>query len=75
MADKDNKELKTALAAIEKEFGKGSIMRQFNRFWATHVPGIKPTAGYPGDAKRFYDEIRPAMTALGLTEDQVWRKR
>jgi len=26
MADKDNKELKTALAAIEKEFGKGSIM-------------------------------------------------
>ena len=24
--DKDNKELKTALAAIEKEFGKGSIM-------------------------------------------------
>ena len=26
MAEKDNKELKTALAAIEKEFGKGAIM-------------------------------------------------
>jgi hypothetical protein len=50
-------------------------MRQFNRFWAKHVPGIVPTAGSPGDAKRFYEAIRPAMAKLGLTEDQVWRKR
>jgi hypothetical protein len=50
-------------------------MRQFNRFWAKHVPGIQPTAGYPGDAKRFFDEIKPAMAKLGLTDDEVWRKR
>jgi hypothetical protein len=50
-------------------------MRQFNAFWAKHVTGIQPTAGYPGDAKRFYDEIRPAMEALGLEPDAVWRKR
>ena len=50
-------------------------MRQFNRFWAAHVPGIRPTAGYPGDAKRFFEEIRPTMAKLGLTDDQVWRKR
>ena len=32
-------------------------MRQFNRFWAKHVPGIAPTAVYPVDAKRFFAEI------------------
>ena len=32
-------------------------------------------AGYPLDAKRFYDQIQPAMARLGLTADQVWRKK
>jgi hypothetical protein len=50
-------------------------MLQFNRFWAEQVPGIRPTAGYPGDAKRFFDEIQRAMAKLGLSNDQVWRKR
>jgi len=71
----DGDSIAVALASMLCKYLREVCMRQFNRFWATHVPGIKPTAGYPGDAKRFYDEIRPAMTALGLTEDQVWRKR
>jgi hypothetical protein len=50
-------------------------MFQFNRFWAKHVPGIQPTAGYPVDARRFYAEIRDTMVKLGLSADQVWRKR
>jgi hypothetical protein len=50
-------------------------MRQFNRFWTGHVPGLKPTAGYPGDARRFYDAIRPVMAKLGIGEECVWRKR
>jgi hypothetical protein len=37
------------------------------------VPGIAPTAGYPLDAKRFIDEIRPAMERLGIPESAVWR--
>ena len=35
----------------------------------------RPTAGYPVDAKRFFAEIKPAMAKLGLTDDQVWRKK
>jgi ribonuclease HII len=64
-----------ALASMLCKYLREVCMRQFNRVWATHIPGITPTAGYPGDAKRFYDAIRPAMEKLGLTEDQVWRKR
>ena len=36
---------------------------------------VMPTAGYPVDAKRFFAEINPAMAKLGLTDDQVWRKK
>lgn len=71
----DGDSVAVALASMLCKYLREVCMRQFNRFWAAHVPGIRPTAGYPGDAKRFFDEIKPAMAKLGLTDDQVWRKR
>lgn len=71
----DGDSVAVALASMLCKYLREVCMRQFNRFWATHVPGIKPTAGYPVDAKRFFAEIKPAMEKLGLTDDQVWRKR
>ncbi len=71
----DGDSVSAALASMLCKYLRELCMRQFNRFWETHVPGIKPTAGYPVDAKRFYDEIQHAMTKLGLTADQVWRKK
>ena len=44
-------------------------------FWARHVPGLKPTAGYPGDAARYLEAIRPAAQRLGITEAALWRCR
>jgi ribonuclease HII len=72
-ADADS--VAVALASMLCKYLRELCMLQFNRFWATQIPGIKPTAGYPGDSKRFFDEIKPAMEKLGLTDDQVWRKR
>ncbi len=71
----DGDSISVALASMLCKYLREVCMRQFNRFWAAHVPGIVPTAGYPSDAKRFYDEIRPAMARLGLVADQVWRKK
>lgn len=71
----DGESVAVALASMLCKYLREVCMRQFNRFWARHVPGIAPTAGYPVDARRFYAEIRPAMKMLGLTDDQVWRKR
>lgn len=71
----DGDSVAVALASMLCKYLREVCMRQFNRFWATHVPGLAPTAGYPVDAKRFYAAIRPAMEKLGLTADQVWRKR
>ncbi len=64
-----------ALASVLCKYLREVCMRQFNRFWAAHVPGLLPTAGYPVDARRFYAAIRPAMAKLGLTDEQVWRKK
>jgi ribonuclease HII len=71
----DGDSVAVALASMVCKYLREVCMRQFNRFWAAHVPGIKPTAGYPVDAKRFYAEIQSAMEKLGLTADQVWRKK
>jgi ribonuclease HII len=71
----DGDSVAVALASMLCKYLREVCMKQFNRFWAKHVPGIEPTAGYPVDAKRFYEAIQPAMQKLELVEDQVWRKR
>ncbi|MBN9523024.1 hypothetical protein J0H58_31680 [bacterium] len=71
----DGDSVAVALASMLCKYLREVCMRQFNRFWATHVPGLAPTAGYPADAKRYYEAIRPAMDKLGLAADQVWRKK
>lgn len=70
-ADADS--VAVALASMLAKYLREVCMRQFNRFWAAHVPGLAPTAGYPVDAKRFFAEIRPAMAKLGIPDDAVWR--
>lgn len=62
-----------ALASMLAKYLREVCMRQFNRFWAQHVPDLKPTAGYPVDAKRFFAAIRPAMEKLGIPDNAVWR--
>lgn len=71
----DGDSVAVALASMVCKYLREVCMRQFNRFWQKYVPGLEPTAGYPVDAKRFYAAIQPAMARLGLTADQVWRKR
>jgi hypothetical protein len=64
-----------ALASMVSKYLREVLMLEFNRFWQAQVPGLKPTAGYPGDAARFYEAIRPALGRLGLAESVVWRCR
>lgn len=71
----DGENVCVALASMLAKYVREVCMKQFNQFWAKHVPGIKPTAGYPVDAKRFFSEIQSAMKALGLPADAVWRKK
>lgn len=64
-----------ALASMTAKYLREVLMREFNAFWQQQVPGVKPTAGYPGDAARFYEAIRPAAERLGIVESALWRRR
>ena len=50
-------------------------MRAFNAYWASHVPNLKPTAGYPVDARRFKREIAVAQKSLEIDDCLLWRSR
>jgi ribonuclease HII len=72
-ADAEN--FTVALASMISKYVRELLMREFNRFWQTHVPQLKPTAGYPQDAVRYIEAIRPALLKLGIAERAVWRCR
>jgi hypothetical protein len=67
--------LGVALASMASKYLREVLMRHFNHYWRSHVPGLKPTAGYPGDAGRFFAAIEPTLERLGLVPDQVWRRK
>lgn len=64
-----------ALASMVSKYLRELLMLEFNRFWQTHVPGLKPTAGYPGDSARFFADIRPAAERLAISEGTLWRRK
>jgi ribonuclease HII len=67
--------LPTALASMTAKYLRELAMRPFNAFWQQHVPDLKPTAGYPTDAQRFFAAIAPARRRLKIAERLMWRKR
>jgi len=64
-----------ALASMASKYLREVLMREFNGFWQTHVPGLKATAGYPGDAARYLAAIQPVARRLGLEEAAIWRRK
>jgi hypothetical protein len=64
-----------ALASLVCKYVRELSMTVFNQFWSNHVPGLKPTAGYPLDAGRFWSDIAEAQSRLGISNDVLWRER
>lgn len=71
----DGEHFCVALASMASKYLREVLMLEFNRFWQEHVPDLKPTAGYPGDAARFFQAIRQTIEKLGLNEKTLWRRK
>lgn len=72
---KGESELPVALASMTAKLLRELAMAGFNAYWAEQVPGLKPTAGYPVDAKRFHHDIAAAQRRLGIEDAALWRNR
>jgi hypothetical protein len=67
--------LPAALASMTAKYLRELSMLAFNAFWAERVPNLKPTAGYPGDALRFWNDIEPAVRLARFSEHELWRAK
>jgi len=64
-----------ALASMVSKYLRELLMLEFNEFWMEKVDGLKATAGYPGDAARFFEAILPVIKRLGIARETIWRRR
>jgi ribonuclease HII len=75
VVEADGNSLPVALASMVSKYLRELFMRQFNSWFQEQQPGIAPTAGYPVDSHRFWQEAEPTRTRLGLINEDWWRER
>lgn len=64
-----------ALASMVSKYVREVYMQLWNQFWLAHIPTLKPTKGYPQDAKRFMQDIETVRSQLKISHESVWRCR
>lgn len=67
--------LPVALASMVCKYLRETVMMQFNKYWQHHLPDLKPTKGYPQDAKRFWEDIAAKAAEIGIEKSAIWRVR
>lgn len=67
--------LPTALASMFSKYVREVFMKLWNNFWQIRIPDLKPTKGYPQDAKRFKAAIASKQFELGISDHSIWRNK
>lgn len=62
-----------AVSSMVCKYTREVMMEVFNQFWSQHIPDLKPTKGYPVDARRFKSEIADAQERLEISDQILWR--
>ena len=64
-----------ALASIYSKYVRELYMHVFNRYWSGRVAGLKSTAGYYTDARRWLRDVGEAVEVDGAGRDALVRVR
>ncbi len=75
LMDGERRDFAIALASIVGKYLREGAMRLFNGYWARQREGLRATAGYGLDARRFFREIEPHLGRLSIAPDAVLRRR
>jgi len=65
-SESEQRHLPVALASMTAKLVRELMMARFNRWFATHRPEIKPTAGYVQDGRRWLAEMEPVLDGLAI---------
>jgi len=65
--------LPVACASMIAKYLRELSMRLFNRYWSQHCPDVKPTLGYPNDARRFREQVEAVRRHLDIADHLFWR--
>ncbi|MEZ5993323.1 MAG: hypothetical protein R3E76_13375 [Planctomycetota bacterium] len=71
----DSKHLPIALASMAAKYMRELTMHQFNAWFHTYDAGIKPTAGYYQDGKRWLHDTSDLRRKIGVTDEKLLRKK
>ncbi len=67
-------QLPVAVASMTAKYLRELAMAAFNRFWSDHCRPLRPTAGYPLDARRWWRETAAARKQLAIVDQALWRR-
>lgn len=71
---KGERRFPVAVSSMLAKYIRERAMELVNDFWQDKVKGLKSTAGYPVDAKRFLSDIQSKIPETKLSEAEYWRK-
>ena len=71
LAKGETRQLPIALASMTSKYVRELLMESLNGFFGRHCPGIKPTAGYYRDGKRFLADLATYDLPGHLVEDEL----
>lgn len=73
LVEGDDKSFPVALASCCSKYVRELFMQLLNAWFVERIPGLRETAGYSQDGRRFADEVRPEMAKLALDEALLLR--
>ncbi|MGC1274869.1 MAG: hypothetical protein WBC44_14275 [Planctomycetaceae bacterium] len=65
--------LPVAAASLVAKYLREACMEAMNAFWIALLPDLRPTRGYPLDARRYLREIEADAAGMGLERETYWR--
>jgi hypothetical protein len=71
----EDRHLPVALASILSKYVRELFMLGLNRYWQRRVEGLRPTAGYYTDGKRFLADIEGELDTVGVDRRLLERSR
>jgi ribonuclease HII len=71
----DSLALPVSLASMLAKYVRELYMHAFNAYWQGRLEGLRPTAGYATDARRFLRDIGPLVERDGLNASALVRGR